>query len=325
MMDRRTLIGAAAAVLAAPHAANAQQTGRRSRVGWLALSTPESAGQLLKAFDDGLRERGYVDGRNIDVERRWANGSLDRLPALGAELARLPVDVIVAPNNASIVAAKRVTSTIPIVMVHAVDPVENGLIASLARPGGNVTGLTIGVASQIGGKRLEMLKEIVPALAVVAILRQAESGVGSGAWEAAAQKLKLSLVEIEIRRLDGVDGAFATMKRERAGALLVSGGPLTYVRRQQIAELAFKHRLPAIHALREYAQAGLLLSYGTNLPDLYRRAATYVDRILKGARPGDLPVEQPTKFELVINLKTAKALGLTIPQSLLLRADEVIE
>jgi len=325
MMDRRTLIGAAAAVLAAPHAANAQQTGRRSRVGWLALSTPESAGQLLKAFDDGLRERGYVDGRNIDVERRWANGSLDRLPALGAELARLPVDVIVAPNNASIVAAKRVTSTIPIVMVHAVDPVENGLIASLARPGGNVTGLTIGVASQIGGKRLEMLKEIVPALAVVAILRQAESGVGSGAWEAAAQKLKLSLVEIEIRRLDGVDGAFATMKRERAGALLVSGGPLTYVRRQQIAELALEHRLPAIHALREYAQAGLLLSYGTNLPDLYRRAATYVDRILKGARPGDLPVEQPTKFELVINLKTAKALGLTIPQSLLLRADEVIE
>jgi putative ABC transport system substrate-binding protein len=326
-MDRRMLMTAAVGVLAAPHSARAQQRTTGARVGWLALGTAQASGPIFKAFEDGLRARGYVDSRAVVIDRRWANGLLERLPALAAELVRLPVDVIVAPTNPSIAVAKQATSTIPIVMVHAVGPVENGLVASLAHPGGNVTGLSISAGAEMVGKRLQMLKEIVPALAVVAILRQAESGSESAAAEieAAARKLGLSLVVTEIRHLEEIEGAFATMKRERAGALVVSGGPLTFVRRQQIAELALEYRLPAMHGLREYAQAGLLLSYGPDLLDLYRRSAGYVDRILKGTKPGELPVEQPSKFELVINQKTAKALGVTIPRSLLLQADEVIQ
>jgi putative ABC transport system substrate-binding protein len=324
-MDRRTLIGTAAGLLAAPWVVQAQRSSKLARIGWLSLGTAEAGGQIFKAFEDGLRERGYLDGRAADIERRWANGSLERLPALAAELVRLPVEVIVAPTNPSITAAKQATSAIPIVMVHAADPVENGLIASLARPGGNITGLSIGVTPEIAGKRLQMLKEIVPALSAVAVLRQAESGVDAAAMEAAARKLNVSLEVIEIRRLEDFEGAFASIRRKRVGALIVSGGPLTFVRRQQIADFALGQRLPAMHGLREYAQAGLLLSYGPNLLDLYRRAASYVDRILKGAKPADLPVEQPAKFEFVINLKTAKALGISIPQSMLLRADEVIQ
>jgi len=324
-MDRRMLMRAAAGVFAAPHSAPAQQRTAGACVGWLALGTLQASGQIFEAFEDGLRKRGYIDGRAVIIERRWANGILERLPALAAELVRLPADVIVAPTNPSVAAAKQATSTIPIVMVHAVGPVENGLIASLTHPGGNVTGLSITAGAEIVGKRLQMLKEIVPSLSVVAILRQAESGSESVAAEEAARKLGLSLVVTEIRHVEEIEGAFATMKRERAGALVVSGGPLTFVRRQQIAELALKYRLPAMHGLREYAQDGLLLSYGADLLDLYRRSAGYVDRILKGTKPGDLPVEQPTKFELVINQKTAKALGVTIPRSLLLQADEVIQ
>jgi putative tryptophan/tyrosine transport system substrate-binding protein len=327
VIDRRRLIGAAAGLLAAPHSARAQQRTAGARVGWLSLGTPQPGERIFKAFEDGLRGRGYVESRAVTIERRWANGVLERLPALAAELVRLPAQVIVAPSNPSIVAAKQATSTIPIVMVHAVSPVENGLIASLAHPGGNVTGLSIAAGDQIMGKRLQMLKEIVPALSVVAILRQAESGADLTApeAEAAARKLGLTLVVTEIRRVDDIEAAFTKMKRARAGALVVSGGPLTFVRRQQIAKLALDHRLPAMHGLSEYVHDGLLLSYGPDLLDLYRRSAGFVDRILKGAKPADLPVEQPTRFELIINMKTAKALGLTIPQSVLVRADEVIE
>ena len=210
-------------------------------------------------------------------------------------------------------------------MGNAVDPVGAGFIASLGRPGGNITGLSFDAGQEMLGKNLATLKEIVPKLSRVGVLRQVESGTNFAALEAEARQLNVTLEVVGIRSTDDFEAAFATMFGKRAGALIVVGGPLTYMRRQQIADLALKNRLPGIHALREYAQAGLLISYGPNLPDLYRRAATYVDKILKDAKPADLPVEQPTKFELVVNLKTAKALGLTIPQSLLARADEVIQ
>jgi len=233
--------------------------------------------------------------------------------------------VIVAGANPGIAAAKRATATIPIVMGNAVDPVGNGFIASLARPGGNITGLSFDVSQDILGKNVATLKEIVPKLSRVGVLRQVESGTNFAALEAAARQLNVTLEVVDVRSPDDFEGAFATMIGRQAGALIVVGGPLTYMRRQQIADLALKNRLPGIHALREYAQAGLLISYGPSLPDLYRRSGSYVAKILRGAKPADLPVEQPTKFELVINLKTAKALRLTIPQLLLLRADEVIQ
>jgi putative ABC transport system substrate-binding protein len=326
-MDRRAFIHAvAASVVIAPCVLPAQPVERRFVIGWLGLATPESGATLLSAFKERLRDLGYVEGRNVAFELRWASGALERLPELAAELVRLPVDTIIATNNASIAATKRATATIPIVMVHAVDPVGNGLIASLARPGGNITGTSFDASREFMGKYLGIIKEIVPGLSRVGVLRQAESGSGTGsaASEAAAQKLKVTLEVVVIRSPDDIERAFATMIGKRVGAVIISGGPLTYMRRQQIADLALKNRLPSSHSLNEYAQAGLLFSYGPSLPDLYRRAAGYVDRILKGAKPDQLPVEQPSKFEFVINLKTAKALGLTIPQSLLLRADEVI-
>jgi len=233
--------------------------------------------------------------------------------------------VIFVGANPGIAAAKRATESIPIVMGNAVDPVGNGFVASLARPGGNITGLSFDASQDILGKDVATLKEVVPKLSRVGVLRQVESGTSFAALDVAARQLNVTLEVVDVRSPDDFEGAFATMIGRRAGALIVVGGPLTYMRRQQIADLALKHRLPGIHALKEYAQAGLLISYGPNLPDLWRRAATYVDKILKGAKPADLPVEQPTKFELVINLKAAKALGLTIPPSLLGRADEVIQ
>ena len=322
---RGFVIGLALAALTAPRRARAQQAAKVYRIGFLALTTVEPIAPQLSALKDGLRALGYVEGRNIVFESRYADGRLDRLPDLATELVGLRVDVIVAGANPGIAAAKRATATIPIVMGNAVDPVGNGFIASLARPGGNITGLSFDVSQDILGKNVATLKEIVPKLSRVGVLRQVESGTNFAALEAAARQLNVTLEVVDVRSPDDFEGAFATMIGRQAGALIVVGGPLTYMRRQQIADLALKNRLPGIHALREYAQAGLLISYGPSLPDLYRRSGSYVAKILRGAKPADLPVEQPTKFELVINLKTAKALRLTIPQLLLLRADEVIQ
>ncbi|HKE40661.1 MAG TPA: ABC transporter substrate-binding protein [Casimicrobiaceae bacterium] len=268
-----------------------------------------------------MRELGYVEGRSIIIERHHGDGTLIRLPDLAADVVRSGVDVIVTGTNPIAAAAKRATATIPIVMVGTFDPVGTGLITNLARPGGNVTGLCVDGSSEMSGKNLGLLAEIIPGLSRVGVLRQA--GYQGADLEAAAQKLNVELYVLDVGAIDELENAFQTMRRKQVGAILIRGS-LFYVSRQQVADLALKYRLPATHGLKEYAQAGLLLTYGANLPNLFRRAAGYVDRIVKGAKPGDLPVEQPTKFELVINLNTAKALGLTISQPLLLRADEVI-
>ena len=324
-MDRRTFIEViAGGLVIAPSVAEAQPAAKVYRVGFLSLPTAESIAPLHRAFDETLRDLGFIEGRNLVFERRYADGNPERLPELAAELVRLRVDVIVAGTNNSVAAAKGATATIPIVMSNAIDPVGAGLIASLARPGGNVTGLSTDAGREILGKHLALLKEIVPKLSRVGVFRTVESQGRFAELEAAARQLYVALEFVTIRSPDDFEGAFATMTSKRVGALVVAGGPVSYMRRDQIGDLTLKHRLPAITSLNEYAQAGLLMSYGPNLPDLFRRAASYVAKILRGAKPADLPVEQPTKFELVLNLKSAKALGLTIPQSLLLRADEMI-
>jgi putative ABC transport system substrate-binding protein len=325
-MDRRTFIGAVAGglVIARP-VAYAQPAAKVYRIGFLTAGSAEQTAQLFRALDEGLRDLGYSEGRNIAFERRYADGRMERLPDLAADLVRLRVDVIVSGSNPITAAAKRATTTVPIVMIGVLDPVGAAFVASLARPGGNITGVTTDASAEIQAKYLGLLTEIVPGLSRVGVLRQAEYGsFGFAQLEAAARKLNVALDVVEIRSLDQLEGAFATMAGKRVGAVVVVGS-LFYLRRQQLADLALKHRLPAIHAIKDYAQVGLLLTYGPNLPELYRQAAGYVARILRGARPADLPVEQPTKFELVINLKTAKALGITIPKDMLLRADEAIQ
>ena len=321
-MHRRTFLRACAGSLViARTGADAQSSAKVYRVGYLTYGTPEQVAPLVRAFSEGLRELGYVEGYNLIVERHYGDGTLNRLPELAADVVRSRVDVIVTGSNPIVAAAKRATASIPIVMVGTFDPVGSGLVANLARPGGNVTGLCTDAGDEMSGKNLGLLAEIVPGLSRVGVLRQA--GYQGADLEAAAQKLNVELYVLDVGAIDELENAFQTMRRKQVGAVLMRGS-LFYVSRQQVGDLALKYRLPATHGLKEYAQAGLLLTYGANLPNLFRRAAGYVDRIVKGAKPGDLPVEQPTKFELVINLITAKALGLTIPQSLLLRADEVI-
>ena len=326
MIDRRAFIGAfAGSLVVARSVAEAQPAAKVYRIGFLALSSAEAVAPVFRALNEGLRDLGYVEGRNIVFESRYAAGRLERLPDLAAELVRLRVDVIITGTNPTIAAAKRATAAIPIVMSIAFDPVGAGFIASLARPGGNVTGLSVDASPEILAKNLGLLTEIVPRLARVGVLRQVESGSGFSEIEAAARKLNVMLDFIDIRGLDDIEAAFAAMTGKRVGAVILLGGALLYMRRQQIADLALKHHLPAITLVKEYAQAGLLMTNGPNLPDLFRRAAGYVAKILQGAKPAELPVEQPTKYELVINLKTARTLGLSIPQSVLLRADEVIQ
>jgi putative ABC transport system substrate-binding protein len=269
-----------------------------------------------------------MEGENLVIERRWAEGRVERFPSLAAELVRLKVEVIVAGPTPPAVAAKNATGTIPIVMWGVGDPVGQGLVASLARPGGNVTGLSFSVGWETFGKGLELLKETVPKVRRVAVLSNPANASHALAIEnvkVAARSLGVQLQLLEARGPEEFEGAFAAMAKERVAALLVPTDPVFFLHRARLAELAAKNRLPSVHSLREYVEAGGLMSYGPSLLDLLRRAATFVDKILKGAKPADLPVEQPTKFELVINLKTAKALGLTIPQSLLLRTDQVIE
>ena len=332
---RRIVLAVALAfsVLLAPLAADAQQAaGKVYRIGFLSVlgaPTPSTPAGVLEAFRQGLRELGWVEGQNIVIDYRFAEGRFDRLPALAAELVRLKVDIIVAVATQGVAAAKNATETIPIVMISgSADPVGLGFIASLARPGGNVTGLSYSVGPEILGKGLELLKEIVPKVRRVAILSNPASPVQPlfiREVKVAARSLGVQLQLLEARGPNEFDGAFAAMAKERVGALLVVADSIFILHRTRLADLAARSRLPAIYGYREHVEAGGLMSYGPSVRDLFRRAATFVDKILKGAKPADLPVEQPTKFELVINLKTAKALGLTIPPSVLIRADEVIQ
>ncbi|MBI3458248.1 MAG: ABC transporter substrate-binding protein [Candidatus Rokubacteria bacterium] len=318
----------ALAFLAPPLAAEAQPAGV-PRIGILLPGFPPSPSQpepLVEAFRQGLRDHGYVEGRNIVTEWRFAEGRTERLPDLAAELVRLKVAVIVTATGRAIEATKNATTTIPIVMAAAGDPVGSGLVASLARPGGNLTGLSL-FDTELGPKRLELLKEVVPRLSHVGALWSPNDlgmTVAFSSVQRAAQALGLQLLNMAVQDPSDFQGTFRAASGEQVGALIVLAQPFTVRHRAQIVDLAVKNRLPAMYTLRSFVAAGGLMSYGASLPDLYRRAAYYVDRILKGAKPADLPVEQPTRFELVINLGTAKALGLTIPQSLLLRADEVI-
>jgi putative ABC transport system substrate-binding protein len=315
------------AIVAAPLAADAQPTRRVPRVGVL-LAGAQGDIWATEPFRKGLRELGYVEGRTIVVEHRAAEGRLERFGGLAAELARLEFDVIVAPGTAAAQAARKATTTIPIVIVTAGNPVGDKLIDSYARPGGNVTGLSMSVDQELGGKLVALLKEAVPTVSRVGVLWNpltAPHTAMMGTTKAAAGTLGLALHPASARRPEEIDGAFAAMARARADGLVVFSDPVFVSARARLVDMARKGRLPAIYSDGYMAEAGGLMSYSANVADLFRRAAGYVDRILKGAKPADLPVELPSKLELVLNLKTAKALGLTIPQPLLLRADRVIE
>jgi putative ABC transport system substrate-binding protein len=319
-----TLLGGA--VAAWPLAARAQQAGKLPTIGFLGSSTLSAMSQWTAAFVQRLRELGWVEGRNVAIEYRWAEGRADRLSEIAAEFVRLKVDVIVTYATTGTLAAKQATSAIPIVFAIAGDPVGTGLVASLARPSGNVTGLSLQL-TEVSGKRLELLREAVPDLRRLAIL----GNVGNpftvleiDEVQAAARTLGLEVHTPEIRRAQDIAPAFEAL-RGRADAIYVSTDPLVFTNLTRINTLALGSRLPTIYTSRDYVAAGGLMSYGPNYPDLWRRAADYVDKILRGAKPGDIPVEQPTKFDLIVNLTTAKTLGLTIPESFLLRADEVIE
>jgi putative tryptophan/tyrosine transport system substrate-binding protein len=317
-----TLGGAAAAW---PLAARAQQAGKLPTIGFLVSGTPSSHSQWVAAFVRRLQELGWIEGRTVAIEYRWAEGRTERAAEFAAEFVRLKVDVIVTSATVVVIASKRATSVIPIVFM-AGDPVGTGLVASLARPGGNATGLSL-QQTETAGKRLELLREVVPGLGRLAILANVgnpKSVLEMGEVQTAARTLGLEVITLEIRRGADIVPAFEALKG-RAEALYVVLDPLVNTHRIRINTLAMAARLPTVHGSREGVEAGGLMSYGTNFLDVFRLAADYVDKILRGAKPGDIPVEQPTKFDLVINLTTAKALGLTIPESFLLRADEVIE
>jgi ABC-type uncharacterized transport system substrate-binding protein len=320
------LVGGAAA--ACPIAARAQQLAMPV-IGYLGPSTPSNQADWTAAFVQRLRELGWIEGRTVVIEYRWADGRRERATEIAAEFVGLKVDVIVTGGNAFILAAKRATSVIPIVFAAAGDPIGNGFVASLARPGGNITGLSV-QATDLARKRLELLREIVPGLRRIAMLTNAGNPTDVlqvAEVQSAAEALGLEVATAEIRRADDIAPAFETLKghAEALEALYVSGDPLMATNRIRINTLAQDARLPTVYNYREFVQAGGLMSYGPNFRDLWRRAADYVDKILHGTKPRDIPVEQPTKFELVINLKTAKALGLSVPQTLLATADEVIE
>jgi putative ABC transport system substrate-binding protein len=332
-VDRRAFITkAAAGLLAAPLAAAAQQIGRVRRIGYLAPGASAAmqstiAAQSIAAFQQGLRDLGWIEGRNIVIDFRFAEGKFERLPGLAAELVRLNVDVIVATTTPAVVTARNATSTIPIVAFSVGDPVALGLIASLARPGGNVTGLTYSVGLETYGKQLELLKETVPGIRRVAVLSNPANpgaALATSNMKAAATSLGVQLQLLETRDPDEFDGAFVAMAKERAEAFLTVSDPFFGLHGARLADLATRYRLPSMHGVRELVEAGGLMNYGPSIPDNFRRGAGYVDRILRGSSPSDLPVQQPIKFELVINLKAAKMLDIALPQSMVLRADELI-
>jgi len=325
-MNRRAFVTCAGAVLAAPFAAGAQQAGKVYRVGYLSGIADPSVPRI-ETFRQAMAALGWKDGETVVIEYRSAGGNSERFAELAADLVHRGVDVIVAQIPAAVLAVAKETQTIPIVMVNAPDPVQFGLVGSLARPGGNITGLTT-LSADLSGKQFELLKALIPRLARVAILSNPTNPwhpIALDGIAARAKSLQVLINIMSVRGPDQLDASFAAMVREQAGAVHVLADPMTVVARSRVAELALKHRLPAMGSVSETTEAGLLASYWPNSEDLHRRAATYVDRILRGARPGDIPIEQPTKYDFVINLKTAKILGLRIPQSLLLRADRVIE
>jgi putative ABC transport system substrate-binding protein len=328
VIDRRTfLAGTGAVLLAAPLAAGAQQAEKAARVAVLSQAPgPASSWRVLEAFRQRLRELGYIEGRNLAIEWRFTDGNVERLPEFAAELVRLNVDVIVPINTTAAQAAKTATARIPIVFVQVADTTGSDLVQSLARPGGNVTGL-VSNTRDLSGKRLELLKEALPHVTKVGILRDSNrtADLIFRDMDTASHQLGLGLTDLAIRSRDELQGAIKDGAKHHVGVLFVIDGAMIAALRAPILELARGKHLPVISQFREFVEAGGLMAYGPNLPEMYRRAATYVAKILRGAKPADLPVEQPTKFELVINLKTAKALGLTIPPSLLGRADEIIQ
>ena len=320
---RELLIMLGSGALAAPLASFAQQPPAKvPRIAFLAGGSRSADALLLEAFWQGMKELGYTEGKNIAAEYRFAEGAPERLPQFAVELTRLNINVIVGPGSGA-AAAKKVTDTIPIVVTYG-DALAAGLVASLARPGGNVTGLS-GFASELGAKQLEVLKEAFPKISRVAVLWSADNPLVLENVKAASRVLRVILQPLELRSLEDFAPAFLAIRNERANAIVVIRSPLTATHRARIVDFAAQNRLPAIYGDGEFVDSGGLVSYGVNIADLWRRAATYVDKILKGAKPGDLPIEQPTKFELVVNMRTAKALGITIPQSILLQATRMIE
>jgi putative ABC transport system substrate-binding protein len=325
VIDRRAFIRGVLGAVLPPMAAYGETPGKARRIGLLMSTTPAAASHIVAAFANGLRELGHVEGKNVVIEYRWAEGKPERFAELAADLVRQKVDVIVASSQAPALAAKRATRTIPIVMVNATDPVGVGLVASLARPGGNVTGLSQQLTPEIRAKQLQLLQEALPKVARVAVLRSPATTVGLREYETAGQALGLRIQFVEVRGAEDLGRAFAAIARDRVDALLVPGDTLLFTERRHVAALARKHRLPGIYSLREFTEAGGLMSYSARISEQFRRAAIYVDKILRGASPATLPVEEPSQYELVINLQTAKALGLAIPHSLLVRADELIQ
>jgi len=325
MTKKLFCIGLCAMLLALSLSAQAQQPAGIPRIGILLPTTASVYLPRVEAFRRRLRELGYVEGKNTVIEYRYAEGTLERLPDLAAELVRLKVDVIVATAQGAL-AAKKASATTPIVFGNASDPVGSGLVSSLARPGGNITGLSV-MSADLDGKRLELLKEAFPKVARVAFLWEPGDSRGNRAltdMEAAAKALRLKLISLEVRGLDDFDSAFARAKRDGAQALITTTGPLVSTQLRQVLDFAAKNRLPAMYTNNEYVDAGGLMSYAPNQADLFRRAADFVDKILKGTKPADIPVEQPKKFEFIVNLKTARQIGLTIPPNVLARADKVI-
>jgi putative tryptophan/tyrosine transport system substrate-binding protein len=329
-IQNRKLVGIVALVITfvtCAAVAQAQQRKKVPRIGHVDAGSPATTGHRAKAFVQGLRDLGYVEGENILIDYRWANGKLERLPVLVEDVVRLRVDVIVSSATPVIRFAKEQTTTIPIVMAGVTDPVGVGFVTSLARPGGNITGLTH-MAPDLSGKRLELLKEVIPNILRLGVLWNPNQPGQPAAFrdaQVAAQALKLTLISMEARNRDEIESVLFSLGKERLQALFELPDPVVFFNRQLITEFAAKHKLPAMYSFREYVDAGGLISYGTSFPDLFYRAATYVDKILKGATPAELPVEQPTKFELVINLKAARQIGLTIPAGVLARADRVIK
>ena len=327
-MRRRDFIkGIGGAAAAWPLAARAQSSSRVPLIGFLGNSTATLEANLIGSFRDGLRDLGYIEGQNIFIEYRWAEGKYERFPALIGELIGLKVDVIVTAGTPAALAVKKVATSIPLVMAAVGDPVGTGIVASLARPGGNITGLS-GMAPELEGKRLELLRQFVPNLSRVAVFWNPANAFNPAALtqaRTAAEVLRLDLLPLAVRTTEELDDAFAAIVKERPGALITFADRIFLHNRVRMMEFAAKNRLPSVNAYRELVEAGGLMSYGPSYEDMHRRAAIYVDKILKGAKPSDLPVEQPTKFELVINLKTARALTLTVPPVLLALADEVIE
>jgi ABC-type uncharacterized transport system substrate-binding protein len=329
-MNRRDAILALPALLAlgaARLAAGAQPMGKVFRIGFLGNSTAALEANLVGPFVEGLRALGYVDGRNVQIEYRWAEGKYQRFPTLIGELVALKVDVIVTAGTPATLAVKEATRSVPVVMIAVGDPVGTGVVASLSQPGGNITGLT-SISAELEGKRLELLREVLPDVSHIALVWNADSPLqflGERRTQAAAEVLHIKVLSLGVRNEDGLEKAFAAIAKQRPGALLVLADRFFLHHRARIMDFAIKHRLPGVHAYRELVEAGGLMSYGPSYADMHRRAAYFVDRILKGAKTADLPVERPSTFDLVINLKAAKALELTIPQSVLMKATELIK